>query len=449
MTAYRSHFKKNLTLALPVMAGQIGHVMVGVADSMMVGQLGPIPLAAAALSNSIFYILMVFGMGLAFGLTPLVANADGEKNPERISRLLRNGLLINLVAGAAIFLLTFAVVQFGLDHMDQEPEVTELARPYLNIILASLIPFLIFFNFKQFAEGLSNTRAAMVITLGANGLNILLNYVLIYGHWGAPEMGLNGAGWATLISRVIMAAGMAWYVWGNKAFRQFRSGFRLGEYSRSTLKEILRIGVPTGLQYIFEVSAFAIAAIIVGTMGAKPLAAHQVAISLASISYMAASGLGAAATVRVGNQMGQRDYPAMRLAAITCLQMAVAFMAFAGLSFLLGRFYFPTLYTDDPEVILISAELLIIATLFQISDGAQVVMLGALRGLSDVRWPTYITFFAYWAVALPGGYLLGKTLEMGPWGMWIGLGSGLTLSASLLYWRFNKRSKSLIRSARL
>lgn len=440
----KQHYKRNLQLALPVMAGQMGHVLVGVVDSMMVGQLGPVPLAASALANSIFYIPMVFGMGLSFGITPLVANADGGKNTTRIEQLLKNGLLVNTLTGLLIFLITSAFAFWGLDHLGQPTEVVGEARNYLYIITASVIPFSIFFNFKQFAEGLSNTKAAMAITLGANAINVLFNYLLIYGNWGFPEMGIVGAGVATLIARVVMALSMAAYVYLHKPYHQYRSGFLPRNYSLANIKEILRVGVPTGLQYIFEVSAFAIAAIVVGTMGAKPLAAHQIAISLASISYMAASGLGAAATVRVGNQMGQQDYRNMRTAATTILQMALAVMCLAGLFFLAGRFLLPTFYTTDAEVIAIAAQLLIIATLFQLSDGAQVVLLGALRGLHDVKWPTFITFLAYWAVALPLAFVLGKTLNMGTWGVWIGLGIGLTLSASLLYWRFNTKSRQLI-----
>lgn len=425
------------------MLGQLGHVMVGLADSIMIGRIGTIPLAAAAFANSIFVVPMVFGLGMAAGLTPPIANADGEGKPHKAGSYLRHALLINMLTATLIFFLLLVFSNFT-HLLGQETGVVELSRTYLLIITASIFPFLLFLTFKQFAEGLSDTRFAMVVSIGANLINIFFNYLLIYGNWGFPKLGLNGAGYATLLARVLMAALMYLYVFRSKKFRKYLSGFMQIEWRKKQFQKILSIGFPSGLQYIFEVSAFAIAAIIVGQISAEALAAHQIAISLASLSYMMATGIGAAATVRVANQLGSRNYKVMRAAGRTCFAMTLIFMALCGLTFFLGRNYFPTFYTLDSQVIGIASQLLIIAVFFQLSDGTQVVALGALRGMSEVKIPTLITFIAYWGLGLAPAYLMGITFHMGPMGVWYGLALGLTSAAILLYWRFEWKSKKLM-----
>ena len=425
------------------MLGQLGHVMVGLADSIMIGRIGTIPLAAAAFANSIFVVPMVFGIGMAAGLTPPIANADGEGKPHKAGSYLRHALLINMLTATLIFLLLLVFSNFT-HLLGQETGVVELSHTYLLIITASIFPFLLFLTFKQFAEGLSDTRFAMVVSIGANLINIFFNYLLIYGNWGFPKLGLNGAGYATLLARVLMAALMYLYVFRAKKFRKYLSGFMQIEWRKKQFQKILSIGFPSGLQYIFEVSAFAIAAIIVGQISAEALAAHQIAISLASLSYMMATGIGAAATVRVANQLGSRNYKVMRAAGRTCFAMTLIFMALCGLTFFLGRNYFPTFYTLDSQVIGIASQLLIIAVFFQLSDGTQVVALGALRGMSEVKIPTLITFIAYWGLGLAPAYLMGITFHMGPMGVWYGLALGLTSAAILLYWRFEWKSKKLM-----
>lgn len=435
----REHYILNAKLSYPVMLGQLGHITVGVADSVMVGQLGAFPLAAVSLANSLFAVPFVFGMGLAYGITPLVANADGSGDRNKIARVLRNGVVLCFWAGLAMALLTFGTKAIG-PHLGQDPKVLELSLPYLMLIGSSILPLMVFFGLKQFCEGLSDTKVAMRVSVGANLLNILLNYLLIFGHFGFPELGLNGAGWATLISRIIMVIVMILYVWKVKRFHQYTSLFKKIPVTLKGIAEIWKLGAPTGLQYIFEVGAFATAAIMIGQIGPLPQAAHQIAINLASVSYMMASAFGVAATIRVGNQLGRKDYETMRYAARTLFVMTIVFMLITGAIFLLGRHALPALYTDDMEVILIAGQLLIIATIFQLGDGLQVTALGALRGLSDVKAPTLITFVAYWVLALPIGYLLGLTWGMGATGIWYGLAMGLTISAGLLLWRFHKKS---------
>ncbi|HCQ15273.1 MAG TPA: MATE family efflux transporter [Cryomorphaceae bacterium] len=437
------HYRKNIQLAWPVMLGQLGHVLVGLADSIMVGQLGTIPLAAGAFANAIFNMLMVFGIGMAIGLTTPIANADGENKPEKAANYLKHGLVTNMLTALILFLV-IATVSFFTDRMGQEPQVVEQSSSYLLIITSSIFPLMLFLTFKQFAEGLSDTRFAMVASLGANLLNIFLNYLLIFGHWGFPFLGLDGAGYATLIARVIMALAMFLYVFRSKKFRTHLANWMELQWKRSYFKKLLSLGIPSGLQYIFEVSSFAVAAIIVGQINAEALAAHQIAISLASLSYMAASGLGSAATVRVGNQLGRRDIYSMLKAGHTNFILALGFMLFCGLLFYLGRSWFPTLYTDDLRVQYLASQLLIVAVIFQLSDGLQVTALGALRGMSEVKVPVLITFIAYWLVGVGAAYSLGIIFEFGPLGVWYGLALGLTVAAVLLFLRFEWKSKKLL-----
>ena len=442
MQDYKAHIKKNFLLTYPVMVSQVGHMMVNVADSVMVGQLGALPLAGASLANVIFHLLMTFGIGISYAITPLVAAADGESNPDRSAEVLKHGFVINLSTGT----LLFAIVFLGgpvLYYLDQPPGVVELALPYLNIVTLSMVPLMIFQTGRQFAEGLSYTRQAMVIVILSNLVNIGLNYILIYGKLGFPALGLNGAGWASFIARILLAGLMFGYIYYHKNFKAYRKGFSLGKYSKSLVQKMLGIGVPAGLQFIFEVGAFGFAVIMMGWLGTKALAAHQIAVNLAAVSYMAASGLSAAATIRVGNQLGKRDIHTLRAAAFTIYGMVAAFMSICAMIFITGRYFLPSLYIADMEVITIASSLVVIAGFFQLSDGVQVVGLGALRGLEDVKVPTVLTFIAYWVLALPAGYILGFSMGLGAKGIWYGLCIGLTIVAVVMFFRFNLLTKKL------
>ncbi len=439
---YLRHFGKNFSLAFPVMLSQLGHVLVGVADSTMVGQLGAIPLAAASLANVIFHVLLTFGLGISYAITPLVAAADGEGDIDSSILILKHGFLINMISA----LVLFALVAFGGDVLyllEQPAEVVALALPYLGIITLSIIPFMFFQTFRQFAEGLSFTRQAMYISLVANVVNVILNYALIYGRLGLPALGLDGAGWATLISRVIMGLAMMTYILRSQLFSAYRAGISWGRYQNDILIKMLKIGLPSGLQFTFEVGAFGCAAVMMGWLGTTTLAAHQIAISLASVSYMMATGLSAAATIRVGNQRGKNDIVALREVAFSLFLMVLIFMTFCACILIVGRNFLPMLYIDEAEVVHKAAGLVVIAGLFQLSDGIQVVGLGALRGLTDVKVPTAITFIAYWLIGLPLGYVLGFWQGMQGIGIWIGLLTGLSIAAVSLFVRFNSLSRSL------
>jgi multidrug resistance protein, MATE family len=435
------HIKTSWLLAYPVMLSMLGQVMTGVADSVMIGWTGATPLAASSLANVVFTLALTFGIGVSYAITPLVAEADGQKNDGRIIDSLRHGFIINMVTGVVLVILILLVENF-LHHINQPADVVELAIPYLNIITFSIIPTMVFQTYRQFAEGLHDTRMAMVIVIVSNLLNIVLNYLLIYGKFGFPELGLNGAGWATLISRTLMGSWMAAYIYYGDAFTRFRKSFSLGNYSKALINRMLHIGIPAGIQFIFEVSAFGFSAIMMGWLGTTALAAHQIAINLATISYMTTSGLGAAATIRVGHFLGKQETTKLRHAGFTLIGIGAVIMAAWGILFIAGRNFLPTLYINDAAVIAVAAPLLIIAGFFQLSDGLQVVCIGALRGLQDVKVPSILIFIAYWIIGLPLGYWLGFKMGYGANGIWIGLLIGLTVTAFAMVWRFNVLSRS-------
>lgn len=438
----REHIRTNFLLAYPVMLSMLGQVMTGVADSVMIGQTGATPLAAASLANVVFILLLTFGIGVSYAITPLVAEADGRKDKHQVIESLRHGFFINLVTGCILVLIGFAMTP-TLYFLNQPVDVVDLTIPYLQIILISIFPTMVFQTFRQFGEGLHRTRMAMIIVITSNLVNIFLNYVLIYGKLGFPALGLNGAGWATLIARTLMGAWMMLYIYYGKSFTGYRPGFELGNYSRKLINRMLHIGIPAGIQFIFEVSAFGFSAVMMGWLGTTALAAHQIAINLATISYMMTSGLGSAATIRVGSYLGQKNVAMLRRAGYTLMGMGAVLMTFWGIVFIVARYQLPTLYIDDRAVIAMAGPLLIVAGLFQLSDGMQVVCIGALRGIQDVKIPSLLIFVAYWIIGLPLGYVLGFHLDYGANGIWIGLLIGLTITAVAMFLRFNNLTKNL------
>ena len=433
---YRTLYKENLQLAIPVVLAQLGHITVAVADNVMVGRVGTIPLAAAALANSVFVIFLVFGLGLSNSIGPLVAEAVGAHKPERIRQLYSGGFSILMLVGMVLFALLVLTYPL-LGYMGQDPEVVASAKPYYLIVAGSLLPLLGYQAFRQVSEGLSDTRGPMVISLVGNGMNIFLNYLLIYGSWGFPELGLVGAGLGTLFSRIFMAWAMWYYLHKGSTFKPF--DLALERPRKKRMRTIWNTGWPIGTQGLFEVTAFAFSAIMIGWFGATALAAHQVAINMASVTFMAASGISAAAAIKVGTQYGRQDMQGVKAAGASNLHLGLAFMAVCGLLFALFRHQLPALYSTDAEVIHVAGQLLILAALFQLSDGAQVILLGSLRGMGDVKFPTIITFVAYWVVALPLAFLLGKVFNLGAMGIWTGLSIGLTVAAIWLGVRFFRK----------
>jgi len=442
-TTYRTQYGVSLKLAYPVMVGQLGQILVSVADSIMVGKfLGTIPLAAISLAVSILIIPMVFAIGVAFGLTPLIAGADGKDDPAEAVKYFKNGLVLNSVLGLLVYGVLAIFAQFA-HLLGQDERVVTEAMPYLHIVGFSIVPMMAFFAFKQFAEGLSDTKAGMRVSLVANLLNILLNYPLITG-WGPfPELGLAGAAVSTLGTRFLMVAGMAIYIRKHKKFAAYWSHWRSTEITWRSIRDILAIGVPSGLQLVFEAGAFAMSGVIVGMIGPVQQAAHQIALNIASVSYMMVSGLGAAATIRVGNQLGKRDIPMLRLAGQSLFHLTLAMMVLTMILLIGLRNFLPEFYSSDPEVLQYTAVLMIAAGIFQLPDGLQATTLGALRGVQDVNIPTIIAFVAYWVIAVPMCYYLGITEKMGPLGVWIGLTIGLVLASIALYWRFQHKVRRI------
>lgn len=442
-TTYRTQYGVSLKLAYPVMVGQLGQILVSVADSIMVGKfLGTIPLAAISLAVSILIIPMVFAIGVAFGLTPLIAGADGKDDPAEAVKYFKNGLVLNSVLGLVVYGVLAIFAQFA-HLLGQDERVVTEAMPYLHIVGFSIVPMMAFFAFKQFAEGLSDTKAGMRVSLVANLLNILLNYPLITG-WGPfPELGLAGAAVSTLGTRFLMVAGMAMYIRKHKKFAAYWSHWRSTEITWRSIRDILAIGVPSGLQLVFEAGAFAMSGVIVGMIGPVQQAAHQIALNIASVSYMMVSGLGAAATIRVGNQLGKRDIPMLRLAGQSLFHLTLAMMVLTMILLIGLRNFLPEFYSSDPEVLQYTAVLMIAAGIFQLPDGLQATTLGALRGVQDVNIPTIIAFVAYWVIAVPMCYYLGITEKMGPLGVWIGLTIGLVLASIALYWRFQHKVRRI------
>lgn len=432
-----------LKLAYPVIIGQLGIIMMGVVDSIMLGRLGPVPLAASSLGNSLIFIILIIGIGSSIVVSPLIAILVGAKRYSECGVYFRQSLLINVVLSLIMLAIILIGVNF-ISYLNQPQEIISQTIIYMTIVGFSAIPLMIYQTYKQFIEGLSVMKPAMVISITANIVNAFVNWVLIFGKLGFPALGIAGAAWATFASRIFMALVIMFYVMRSNKYKQFDVTFHFRSLNFPVIKKILRLGLPGGFQNFFEVGAFSIAVVMIGWIGTDELAAHQIAINLASISFMGVLGISQAASIRVGNAMGGQNIANVRKAGFTGIGLGLSVMFFTGLTFLLLNKYLPTLYISDKNVITIASKLLIIAALFQLSDGTQAVGIGILRGLTDVKGPTIITFIAYWIISLPVGYLFGFTFHLGVEGVWIGLLIGLTVSAILLTLRFNYKSKHLI-----
>ena len=439
---YKPFYIESLLLALPVVFSQVGHTLVQTADSIIVGHFsGTISLAAVSLVNSIFVLGLVIGLGISYGITPLIAQFNGRKDYAECGRLLSNALLINGITGILLFLLISIGTMQLIGHLDQAPEVVRQAKPYLFLMGISLAPLMIFNTFKQFAEGLGFTFQAMVISIVGNVVNVILGIIFVKGLFGIKPMGVAGVGWSTLIDRFSMALVMAFYVFRSENFKVYLKSFAIKNIDRLRCLSILKIGAPVAMQYVFEISAFSGAAILIGTISPVAQAAHQIAINLAALTYMAASGISAASAIKSGNYLGAKQHRDLRLSAISNYHIVIVFMSVCALLFAFGNHLLPWMYTSDEAVISIASQLLIIAALFQLFDGTQVVGLGILRGMGDVNVPTLFTMIAYWVVGLPVGYLLGIQIKMGVTGVWYGLVMGLLSSSLLLFFRFQYISR--------
>ena len=449
---YTKEFSYNWRLAAPVIMGMLGHTIVGLVDNLMVGQLGAAELAAVSLGNSFFFVAMSIGIGFSTAITPLVAEADSEHNFAKGKSAFKHGFVLCSILAIVLFALILLAKPL-MYMMNQPQEVVVLALPYLDIIAISLVPLIIFQALKQFSDGMSLTKFPMYATIIANVINVFFNYVLIFGVWGFPKMGVVGAGIGTLIARFVMIMLMWYFLNRLEKTKAYVKDLKLFVLEHSMLKKINSLGLPSALQMFFEVGLFTAAIWLSGTLGKNPQAANQIALNLSSMTFMIATGLSVTAMIRVGNQKGLKRHVELRRIATSIFIMGLALAILFALIFLIFNNVLPTFYldlndlthfADNQNVVEIASSLLIIAALFQISDSTQVVFLGALRGLQDVKIPTLITFFAYWIIGFPVSYFLGDASKYGSSGIWIGLLAGLTASSIFLYIRFNYLSKQLI-----
>jgi MATE family multidrug resistance protein len=414
-----------------------------------VGNLGSTELAAVSLGGSFVFIGMSLGIGFSTAITPLVSEADAEKDDKKIRSVFHHGLLSCIILGVFIFAL-IVLAKPIMYIMHQPKEVIDLASPYIDWVAFSLIPVIIFQGYKQFADGLSRTKYSMYAIFMANIIHVIINYMLIYGIWIFPKLGIIGAALGTVISRILMVVFMHYIMKNNTQLNPYFKNFSFREIKKTMLKKIANLGIPSAMQMLFEVALFTAAIWLCGSIGKTSQAANQIALTLATTTFMFAMGLSVAATIRVGNNKGLMDYKNLIIVARSVFLLAIILETFFGLLFVVLHNFLPHLFLnmenvnqaiENKEVIIIASKLLLVAAVFQISDGIQVVVLGALRGLQDVKVPMYITFVAYWVVGFPISFFLGKYTELKAVGVWIGLLAGLSTAALFLYLRFHKLTK--------
>ena len=444
MNKYFKEFRYNFNLALPVIAGMVGHTLVSVVDNIFVGQLGSAELAAVSLGNSFVFIGMSIGIGFSTAITPIVAEFDAQKNIEKGRSAFQNGLALCTILGFALFFLLVAAKPL-LRFMNQPEDVVKLAIPFLDIVGFSLVPLVVFQAYKQFADGMSETKYSMFATIIGNVINIVINVLLVFGLLGFPKLGIVGSAIGTLVARVFMVLYMHYILAKKEKFKPYFTRFGWQSFEKRMAKKIIALGIPSSMQMFFEVALFTGAIWLSGMIGTTSQAANQIALSLASITFMFAMGLSVAAMVRVANQKGLQDYKKLHTVAHSIFLMAIILELIFALLFMIGHDFFPKLFVnletqssihDTAEVIGIASKLIFVAAFFQLFDGMQVVVLGALRGMQDVKIPTVITFIAYWIIGFPVSIYLGKYTNLGAVGVWIGLLAGLGAASILLYIRF-------------
>lgn len=433
-----------LKLALPVMLTQLGQVSVNLFDNMMVGNmLGANALASTALANSVFFSFFIFAVGFSFAIPPLVSEAQSQNNHDKINSVFRHGMVINLLIGGILTLVLFMVSPL-LYHAKQPDEIIPDAILYLSIISLSVVPVMGFQTFREVSEGLSYTLGVTIATVAANIINVALNYVFMKGLFGVEPMGVAGAAYATLIARVFSLIFIYLVMKNHPITRRYINdlSFKLSFFKKEMFRTLVKLGFPTALQLFFEVTAFALASFICGLVSTTDIAAHQVSMSMVSFTFNLCAGFGVASTIMIGKKRGEKDFRGVKEVGVNNMKMVFLFMLLSCITFTLFKDILPTYFTKEGEMVVVAlaSQLLIIASLFQLSDGMQLVSLACLRGLQDVRVPSIITFVAYWLVTLPLGFFLCVTMNMGAYGMWIAFGVGLTISAVLLAVRFLKIS---------
>ncbi len=429
--------RRTLALAGPIMAGQVGQMLMGWADTIMVGHLGILPLAACAFANTVVGVFMISGFGLLSGVTMRASQAHGAGQARETGEVLRAGVMLSMLGGVAIA----ALIHLGLPLtglLGQPPEVVRESWPYLLLLAWSLPAIFVASSAKGFSESLSRPWIPFWIMMGGVVLNVGLNWIFIFGHWGVSAMGLTGAGIATLLARIATALALpAWIVW-HRAYAEERPHHWLRGFRWSRVGDLVRVGLPVGTQLLCEVGAFSVAALLMGWIGVNALAAHQIALTCASTTFMFPLGLSMALTVRVGQAVGAGDHRQIRPIALGGVLMAIGIMGGFAVLFLTGGAWIARWFVEDTGVALLAAKLLVIAGLFQVFDGMQVTCAGALRGLSDVHYPMLINLVAWWIVGLPLAYFLAFVMKWRAFGVWVGLAGGLAFVAAVLALRLRK-----------
>lgn len=437
MRLYPYHYRSLLSLGLPIMIGQLGMIILGFADTMMVGHHSTTELGAASFVNNIINLVIITATGFSYGLTPIVGGLFGREELPQAGRALRCALLANLMAGA-IMMAALGILYFNVGNIGQPKELLPYIKPYYLVLLAS-IPFVMLFNaFKQFTDSITETRTSMWILLSGNLLNIIGNYVLIYGKAGMPEMGVVGAGVATLLSRVVMVALFLFVFLSRKKMRPYREGFFVLGWSRQLVRRLVSLGTPIALEMGMETASFSLSIIMVGWLGTIALASHQVMITISQFTFMVYYGLGAAVAVRTSYFNGQDDRDNVCHTVVAGLQVMVALeLLLSGIIFLL-RNHIGGWFTDSAEVSSTVISLMVPFFIYQFGDGLQINYANALRGIADVKPLMVIAFIAFFVISLPVGYFCGFVLNFGLVGVWMAFPFGLTSAGVMMWYRFKK-----------
>ena len=441
-TNKKHHYQELLSIGFPIIIGQLGTIILGFADTLMIGHHSTPELAAAGLVNNIFGLVFVSYMGFTYGLTPIIGKLYGEERTDCIGQKVRNSFFANMLTGA-IFTAVLILLYLNLAHIGQPEELLSLIRPYFLVNLASVLFMGIFFTMKQFLDGIGKTKVAMWAMIGGNVVNILGNWVLIYGVAGFPELGLLGAGISTLVSRILMALAMVSIVIAGKSFREYRHDLIHSSLNKADFKEMNRLGWPVALQLGMESAAFTLSCVMVGWLGTISLAAHQVMITLSQLFYLVLSGMAAALAIRVSHFMGQKDYAAVRRNAYDGFRLNLLFSLCMGIPVFLLRHQIGGWFNDNAEVQAYVSVLIILMMIYQFGDGLQYTFANALRGIACVKPMVLYAFIAYFVISLPLGYTLGFTCGMGILGIWIAFPFGLTIAGEMYRRRFEKELKKI------
>jgi multidrug resistance protein, MATE family len=434
--------KEIIQLAIPLVLTQVGHIVVGIVDNIFLGHIGKTEQAAGILANNLYVLLLVFAIGVSYASTPFITAAKEKSDLKEQANLFKNSLWLNMTVAVVLFIVLF-FSSGALQQMQQPKEVVDLAIPFYQVLIFSIVPVSLFFTCKQYCEGIGNTTAALYISIIGNLINIVLNYVLIYGKLGFEPLGYMGSAYASFIARLFMGVSFLVLVFRSKALNQMIPFFKQVKVSLTTIWQLAKIGLNAAFQFTFEVAAFAIAGLMAGKLGTESIDAHGIALSLAAFTYMFASGLGSVSTMLVGKYLAQKETLLVRTSISTFFKLVILTMGGFSLVFLASHQLLPKLFSEDKEIIALAANLLIIAALFQLFDGLQVVAIGILRGFEDATFPTIITLVGYWCLALPVAYCLAFVYHLQVVGIWIGLLLGLAFVALGMLWRVKFRLKKL------